>query len=567
MIRFANPGSDMDQLVEIFKKIYAQLSDFSSFSLDNMADVMTSAKMASSRGYVGKEALKRSYAEEDTSRNPLYNQAKMYAEVYRMFGWMHSVDSALDFKFTLLGAHVALSGQSTKSIVELCLFGIQFPNQVLDVRFTNKGKPYFNVLKYLHELDGILHRDEIIMGALNLENGEDDQEFKDSVHKIRNLRSERNNKKALSNAMDKLSEEQGISCNTMRNYTRILISVLKYTGWVEETTQNIYGRNTKFLKITDYGNTMKEYIFSRDLITLERLETLTEKEISAVCKVGFLNFLKDANFSVEEDLDALKEEILLVNHICKTNDIFFNPFQMYSKKNLLKYFPESNLETDQRMIKEFTHEELQEIEDVMDVEKQIRSQHTDEYNRNKTAKKINILLENNHSEAERVIAIFKDEILSMKQTHFYPLVAELFEIIFHLDARLSQPGVNNERFDVIIPDENFSIPVEVKSPTEELMLSVKAIRQALENKIILLSRKSYVTNRETSSIAIGFNIPNKRSDVYLLIDDIKKVFNINIAIASIDQLLSAAINCLQNKKKYNIEDFKDVYGVIKFEDL
>src|SRR5699024_11110978 len=102
VIRFANPGSDMEHMVEIFKKIYAQLSDFSSFNLDNMSDVMTSANMASSKGYVGEEALKRSYAIKDTSRNPLYNQAKMYAEVYRMFGWMNSVDSALEFKFTLL---------------------------------------------------------------------------------------------------------------------------------------------------------------------------------------------------------------------------------------------------------------------------------------------------------------------------------------------------------------------------------------------------------------------------------------------------------------------------------
>ncbi|MCY7714228.1 hypothetical protein MH052_14650 [Bacillus altitudinis] len=567
MIRFANPGSDIEHIAEIFKKIYAQLSDFSSFNLDNMADVMTSAKMASSKGYVGEEALKRSYAIKDTSRNPLYNQAKMYAEVYRMFGWMNSVDSALEFKFTILGAHVALSGQSIKSIVELCLFGIYFPNQIIDVRFTNRGKPYVSIMKYFNALDDVLHRDEIIIGALNLENSDDKQEFTESVEQIKKLRSDTNSKKAIVNKMNELSENLGISCTTMRNYTRILIAALKYTGWAEEVNLNVYGKKTKFLKITQYGKEVRERISLLKYTTLSELEQLNEQQINAVCKIGFLTLLKMANFSVEEDLTTLTKEADIVNAIFNTTDIFFNPFQSYSRENILKYFPEGNLETDGKIRKEFTVEELQEIEAVLRNEKKIRSQDASSCKNNKTAKLIIELLQKHENNEKFVIDKLKTNILMMKQTHFYPLVADLFEIIFNLNARTPQAGVNNERFDVIIPDENFSIPVEVKSPTEEIMLSVKAVRQALENKIILLSRKNYITDKSISSIAVGFNIPNKRSDVYLLIEDIKQAFDINISITSIEQLLNAAINCLRNEKKYNIEDFKHVYGVIRFEDL
>lgn len=567
MIRFANPGSDIDHIVGIFKKIYAQLSDFSSFNLDNMADVMTSANMASSKGYVGEEALKRSYAIKDTSRNPLYNQAKMYAEVYRMFGWMNSVGSALEFKFTLLGAHVALSGQSTKSIVELCLLGIYFPNQLLDVRFTNKGKPYVCIMKYFNELDGVLCRDEMIIGALNLEDSEDEEEFKESVEQIKELRTKENSKEAILKKMDELSKSLDISCNTMKNYTRILIAALKYTGWAEEIKLNIYGKNTKFFKITEHGKKLQERILTLKYLMFSDLEGLSDQQINSVCKIGFLNFLKMANFSVDEDLNSLSEEATVVKEIFDTTEIFFNPYQSLSKENILKYFHEGNLESDEGIRKEFSVEELQEIDDVMKKESEIGSQVAKSYKNNKMAKLITDLLKKYEDNVSKVVDELLDNILKMKQTHFYPLVAELFEIIFESNARTPQAGVNNERFDVIIPDDKFSIPVEVKSPTEEMMLSVKAVRQALENKIILLSRKNYNTDRAISSLAVGFNIPNKRSDVYLLIEDIKKAYDINIAIASIDQLLRAAINCLRNEKKYNIEDFKDVYGVIKFEDL
>ncbi|MEK4650518.1 MULTISPECIES: hypothetical protein [unclassified Niallia] len=567
MIRFANPGSDIEHIVEIFKKIYAQLSDFSSFNLDNMADVMTSAKMASSKGYVGEEALKRSYAIKDTSRNPLYNQAKMYAEVYRMFGWMNSGESALEFNFTLLGAHVALSGKSTKSIVELCLLGIYFPNQLISTRFTNKGKPYISIMKYFNALDDILNRDEMIIGALNLENSEDEEELKESVSLIRKLRIDKNSKAAMLLKMEELSKDLDISCTTMRNYTRILIAALKYTGWAEEIKYNTYGRNTKFLRITDYGKSVQARASKFKYVTLSDLEDLNELQINAICKIGFLSFLKMADFAVEEDLESLTEEVGIIKEIFGTSKIFFNPFQTFSKENILMYFPEGNLESDVVLRKEFTVTELQEIEEVMKREVGIRSHDASGYKHNKTAKLIIEML-NEHNENEKlVIEKLLDQILIMKQTNFYPLVAELFGIIFRLDARTPQAGVNNERFDVIIPDENNSIPVEVKSPTEEMLLSVKAVRQALENKIILLSRRNYNTSKEISSIAVGFSIPNKRSDVYLLIEDIKKTYNINIAITSIDQLLSAAINCLKNEKKYNVADFKDVYGVIKFEDL
>jgi hypothetical protein len=47
----------------------------------------------------------------------------------------------------------------------------------------------------------------------------------------------------------------------------------------------------------------------------------------------------------------------------------------------------------------------------------------------------------------------------------------------------------------MIVDATDSIPIEIKSPGEEMELSVKALRQAVENKVILLSRNQFPTRR------------------------------------------------------------------------
>ena len=166
---------------------------------------------------------------------------------------------------------------------------------------------------------------------------------------------------------------------------------------------------------------------------------------------------------------------------------------------------------------------------------------------------------------QSAIRLFLDEIKIMKQKNFYPLVANLLGVIFNRKAFAPPAGNNNMRYDVIIPDESYSIPVEVKSPTEEKMLSIKAIRQALENKVLLLARKPFKTEYDTSSFAIGFNIPNTRSDVYKLIDEIHQTYGINIAIIDMEQLISAAFYCSKSNRYFDISEFKNKKGVIHFE--
>src|SRR5699024_10714810 len=154
-----------------------------------------------------------------------------------------------------------------------------------------------------------------------------------------------------------------------------------------------------------------------------------------------------------------------------------------------------------------------------------------------------------------------------KHIKFYKIVGDLFSIIFGVKSYPLPSGVNNARYDVIIEDSENSVPVEVKSPTEELAISIKAIRQALENKIIMLSREHYKTTFEMTTLAVAFEIPNNRSDVTRLIHDIHVTFNINIAIVDFKTLCLAAMNVLETGKNFDLDGLMQYRGVLKFGNL
>lgn len=164
MIRFPNPGSDIPTFIHIFQTLYTYLSDYKVFTLDDMSQTLTKMNLAASSGYVGEQALKLS-TRKDRSRDPLYNQSKMYAELYRSLGWItSSEEKALLFSFTLLGEHMAAAKIDPKSIFEESVLGINYPNQVIDNKNENASRTFSTILLTAYELDGYICRDEIIVG-------------------------------------------------------------------------------------------------------------------------------------------------------------------------------------------------------------------------------------------------------------------------------------------------------------------------------------------------------------------------------------------------------------------
>lgn len=554
----------MDILLHVFKRMYVEFCEYDFFDLDNIAEFLTREHLASSSGYTGNEALKRSYSVSDDSRKSMKMQAKSYSELYRFLGWIASSDDkALKFKFTYFGLHVALSSNVSKRLFEQSLLGVEYPNHILDVKFCDVNKPFISMLMFADALGGKICRDEILLGPMNLSNAQNPDEITASVSKIQKLRDS-GDLNCLNTAILELSQAQKMNPESVRNLTRFPLSALVYVGWFRKEELNIYGKSTRFLVLTDYGKQTIQYLKRAAITYGSNVEKLDPKSKSLFAKVAFLDILKNAHFDVSQDIRAFapfKRNL----YGDSSKPIVFSPFQYFTRTELEAILPEYSIATTRENKKADML-----INDIA-VDAGLRVERTSvnpsmHGNHDSDLKNYLLSIFSKHqNDIKKSTQFLLTQIERMKQQDFYPLTAELFSVIFAAKCFAPAAGNNNLRFDVVIEDENYTIPVEVKSPTEEKMLSVKAIRQALENKIILLARKPFPTNKEISSFAFGFHIPNKRSDVYQLIDDIYKTFQLNIAILDAETLISAAFYCLLTNKKFQPNSFKNVRGAINFE--
>lgn len=563
MIRFRNPVSDIDVILNVFKNLYSEFSNVDYFDLDNIAEFLAREKLASSSGYTGNEALKRSYQIKDDSRKSMKMQAKSYTEIYRLLGWIHSKDDvALNFNFTYLGLHIALSGEASKDLFSQCLLGIIYPNKILNVKFQDINKPFVSILQFANELDGKINRDEILLGPMNIMDGKSDYEVNEKLSLIRSLRKSKdlNN---LNNAISDLSDELCMQPNSVRNLTRFVISSIVYTGWFKKEKINIYGKKTDFLLLTNKGKKVCEQIDNAINLYGRNLPN-DNIELKLLSEFSMLTMLKYADFDVQEDLrkySSFKSEIL---EKYNKDEILFSPFQYFSSKEIAEVMPDKVLQTTETNIE--SNISVVDIPQTNYYKSNKPISHLKvEKKANRTVKKILDQYFKNEKNIDIGIDRFLSDVSAYKQNEFYPLVTDLLSFIFDKDAMTSPAGNNNMRYDVIIRDDKYSIPVEVKSPTEEIMLSVKAIRQALENKVLLLSREPFPTTFDLCSMAIGFNVPNKRSDVYQLIEDIYRTYKINIAIADMNDLIIAMLYCVKNNTSFNISDFGKYRGRIEFD--
>ena len=173
MLRFANPSSDISGFTRIYQALFEELQANQPFSLDDMSSALVRRRLVTSSGYAGDEALRRS-TRVDRSLDPIYNQSKMYSELFRLLGWIHPTpQSQLSFELTWLGAHIANAGHYAKSLVRECVLGIAFPNSVVATKGNYRLRPFALILRTLDALGGMLCRDEMIVGPLSLEDDTD----------------------------------------------------------------------------------------------------------------------------------------------------------------------------------------------------------------------------------------------------------------------------------------------------------------------------------------------------------------------------------------------------------
>ena len=142
---------------------------------------------------------------------------------------------------------------------------------------------------------------------------------------------------------------------------------------------------------------------------------------------------------------------------------------------------------------------------------------------------------------------------------FYPLIGEIFSDL-GLNIMVTRDGDTNNRADAIIIHETNSIPIEIKSPTEIQYVNIKSVRQALENKIVMMSRRFHPTTNDTTSLAIAMLYPEVRSGISELIEDFYKTYKINVGYINIKDLLLIHWGVHFENQKFDLQTIYKLRG-------
>ena len=559
MIRFRNPACDLHGMLTTFTAVYRQLRRQETFTLSAMTQAIVAANRMSSSGYTGQKALELGSSEE-RRRDKTYNNAKMLSEWFRLLGWMTAVSTtALEFRFTWLGAHAAeLTGDPT-AFLEECLLGISNPNAVLRVKYTEPVRFFRCLLRTMLRMDGKLCRDEMILGPMCADD-RSEAAFSAMLDRLRSIRGDRD---ALAAEFDTLCTELNMKAVSVRNCTRFPIAALRGCGWAEEyrDTELYPGSSVKFFRLTEYGRARAQALeYVSDLRLQEFLEQPEDRQ-DALIRQGFYQMMERAGFETAEYKESRQAvaDWMLCAPLLDGLPLYFSPYQTIACAQVdaalaiqqtaqhecfdLFALMDAPAEAAAVLPQQKPTQRAEEKPITVRFSAALETAHWDAQTHT-LAETISTLLAEGFTPSN-IAEQLSERYAQANQTVFYPLVADLFRILGYPCA-VSRKGDNAERWDAIVIDAVESVPIEIKSPMEEQHLSMKAVRQALENKIVLRSRKTHPTTMACSTLAVGFLPPNARADVAALIADIKTTYGISVAVIDFASLVTLAAQTLQN---------------------
>lgn len=565
MVRFANPGSNISAFVRTFQILFGVLRTFSSFSLDDISRALVSENLATSSGHIGQEALKMS-TRSNRSLDRLFNQSKMYSELFRILGWIHPLSTSKQrFVFTLLGIHIGLAQNEPTQLVKECLLGIAHPNPLVVIKGSNSMRPATLIISTAAALDGRITRDEIILGPLDI----DDDRRADSVAEmIERLKLLRHNAAAAEETLREKAAQLRIQVNTLRNYTRFPLGILRWAGWTSRKRDN-----GLFDVLTSEGIRMADWIRTLHDVRARDLTNFSTDEIDSFLKVAAYRMFERAGYYIAtqglEDHEYRCRRILTSLGIKDTKRILFSPFQEYDPQRIEIVFPALRGD-DTSDVSQVIGAMLQTSQPEQEVRSYVRLQPVSrkivsDKPQSDIISIISYYAKSKGMELDEIVRAVTSEYIGSSKDRFYPAVAALFNYLGY-QCELSRIGVNYQRMDALIKHTTQSIPIEIKSPSEEEFISVKGIRQALENKIVLMARKYAPSQWETTSLVVGFELPASRSEVSNLIEDIYTTYDISVGVIDFHSLVClAALRLLQEQEPQD-EDLFGLRGLIQIGD-
>jgi hypothetical protein len=311
VFRFPNPGSDLDRMLRIFSLIVNAANDqeVDEFDLDFMVKVTASNFQASSRGAIGNTAIARS-TQSDRSRDPLYNQLKMYSEIYRNMGLLRPLDQRLKFRVTALGQSLSVDFEGDeigKGIARECLLAMTFPNATSHNLGIINLRPFRWLMMLIAELDGKITRHEMILGLLDVEDDRAPGVFEEKLQLILGLRQQ--GRSDLMAAITRVASSSNIQVNTLENYTRFPVGVLKspITSWAEsKRLSGIYDRGMDGLELSDTGMVFAKSLAAKIDVRNCDLQGFQLEERMQFARYSYYSLLYRSGLNQKDLLDEIE---------------------------------------------------------------------------------------------------------------------------------------------------------------------------------------------------------------------------------------------------------------------
>lgn len=551
MLRFPNPGSTIENFVSVYGAAFERLNG-RTVDLDEIVAAVVAANLATSSGYMGEEAVARS-TREDRSRDPLYNQLKMYAELFRTLGWLHPTpQSALNFTFTLLGEQVVAAGRDFAPLLEECVLGIVYPTPILTVKGDFDLRPFAFILRAMAACEGHLSRDEMIIGPLSAASDRG-QDSLDAV--VATVEAARESAAGTEHAVAAVSDARRIQVNTLQNYTRWPIALLRDLGWATRGPARFNdGRKYGTFHLTGKGQALADRVGGSVDLRVDDAAQLPPEERRALAVVAHFRMLERSGFDIAPAEERIAEAEAIAAPALERlgtdgRNLLFSPFQSLPLEDIAVAFPARAQaaqveEGANRPATAAAPDGRDDRSHLFVHPNMIAAEGAGAGGPDALRAELAELLEV-HDIIEVAAAVFAENHAKDTQTAFYPLVTHLFQIL-GFQSDYSRAGVNYQRWDAYVMVDGYALPVEIKSPTEEIMLSTKAVRQALENKVILLSRGGLETRPELASLVVGNRLPNERGEMSNLIDDVFKAFGLRLGVIDLTTLAHLAMRAVRD---------------------
>jgi len=543
-IKLPNQGNIASNLQLLYEMVsatdYADTNGY--YSKRNIAEIAANALLITTGSRLGADVISSldNSAIAETDNSALQN-TKMRMQILRILGLVSADYDSEQYAITDIGLQFAsdrLTVEQKRSLVRELFINITSSSESYD--FTcSEGFHCYLGLEICYAFACLDYR--IAVDEMPIITTYDYREINDFITEAQNNRTTQN--VFLPSHPHFPKTNQGAPLSNPSNITRTINQILRYCNIIKRRAKRIDGRN--YYVCTEFG---REYV-----------DTIKHRwdrgKIKITTPFDFRKMKIIDQKSVCEDGLASLYSMAGIDNVRRDTIRCFSPYQV---------IPETTVswltDRDVRTYPESSNTRIQSINSSR-TDRDIRLRVN--YIRNEGNNLVhgyehNSLIQRMHQcTSDEDKSNFIEEELQNHQfddkTTYYPYINELLKII-GLDSR-GEVG----RYDVYSTYQHHSIPVEVKSPTEEASYNQKGIRQAIENKIC-----SYNPNLEDdinfSSLVVGHSHPDNDNDIKQLIELSHEHYGINIIALDLRNLLDICLKIVCDNTQPDLSSLLHGYG-------